>query len=169
MKNRIATVVGPSEAKNLWMGTFHSVFARILRSEGEKLGYPSNFTIYDTQDSVRLIASIIKEMQLEKDKYKPKQVLGRISQFKNSLITVRAYYQNPEIMEADKDSGRPKMGSIYKEYVDRCFKAGAMDFDDLLLRTNELLTRFPEVLANTRTGLGISWLMSIRIRIIHNT
>jgi len=147
MKNRIATVVGPSEAKNLWMGTFHSVFARILRSEGEKLGYPSNFTIYDTQDSVRLIASIIKEMQLEKDKYKPKQVLGRISQFKNSLITVRAYYQNPELMEADKISGRAKMGSIYREYVDRCFKAGAMDFDDLLLRTNELLTRFPEVLA----------------------
>jgi DNA helicase-2/ATP-dependent DNA helicase PcrA len=147
MKNRIATVVGPSEAKNLWMGTFHSVFARILRSEGEKLGYPSNFTIYDTQDSVRLIASIIKEMQLEKDKYKPKQALGRISQFKNSLITVRAYYQNPELLEADKASGRPKMGSIYQQYVDRCFKAGAMDFDDLLLRTNELLTRFPEVLA----------------------
>ena len=147
MKSRIAGVVGPSEAKNLWMGTFHSVFARILRSEAEKLGYPSNFTIYDTQDSVRLISSIIKELQLEKDKYKPKQVLGRISQFKNSLITVRAYYQNPEVMEADKVSGRPKIGSIYKEYVDRCFKAGAMDFDDLLLRTNELLTRFPEVLA----------------------
>ena len=147
MKSRIAGVVGPSEAKNLWMGTFHSVFARILRSEADKLGYPSNFTIYDTQDSVRLISSIIKELQLEKDKYKAKQVLGRISQFKNSLITVRAYYQNPEIMEADKVSGRPKMGSIYKAYVDRCFKAGAMDFDDLLLRTNELLTRFPEVLA----------------------
>ncbi len=147
MKSRIAGVVGPSEAKNLWMGTFHSVFARILRSEAEKLGYPSNFTIYDTQDSVRLISSIIKELQLEKEKYKAKQVLGRISQFKNSLITVRAYYQNPELIEADKVSGRPKIGSIYKEYVDRCFKAGAMDFDDLLLRTNELLTRFPEVLA----------------------
>lgn len=147
MKSRIAGVVGQSEAKNLWMGTFHSVFARILRSEADKLGYPSNFTIYDTQDSVRLISSIIKELQLEKDKYKPKQVLGRISQFKNSLITVRAYYQNPEVMEADKVSGRPKIGSIYKEYVERCFKAGAMDFDDLLLRTNELLTRFPEVLA----------------------
>ena len=147
MKSRIAGVVGPSEAKNLWMGTFHSVFARILRSEADKLGYPSNFTIYDSQDSVRLISSIIKELQLEKDKYKPKQVLGRISQFKNSLITVRAYYQNPELMEADKVSGRPKIGSIYKEYVERCFKAGAMDFDDLLLRTNELLTRFPEVLA----------------------
>ncbi len=147
MKNRIALVVGQSEAKNLWMGTFHSVFARILRSEGEKLGFPSNFTIYDTQDSVRLITSIIKELQLEKEKYKAKQILGRISQFKNSLITVRAYFQNPEIIEADKMSGRPKIGVIYREYVERCFKAGAMDFDDLLLRTNELLTRFPEVLA----------------------
>ncbi len=147
MKDRIAGVVGQSEAKNLWMGTFHSVFARILRSESEKLGFPSNFTIYDTQDSVRLISSIIKELQLEKEKYKAKQVFGRISQFKNSLITVRAYFQNPELIEADKMSGRPKIGSIYREYVDRCFKAGAMDFDDLLLRTNELLTRFPEVLA----------------------
>ncbi|PHR74504.1 MAG: ATP-dependent DNA helicase [Lutibacter sp.] len=147
MKKRIATVVGNSEAKNLWMGTFHSVFARILRSEGHHLGFPSNFTIYDTQDSVRLLSSIIKEMQLDKEKYKPKRVLGRISQFKNSLITVKAYYQNPELIEADKMASRPKMGDIYKQYVERCFKAGAMDFDDLLLRTNELLTRFPEVLA----------------------
>ena len=147
MKGRIAQVVGASEAKNLWMGTFHSVFARILRSEADHLGYPSNFTIYDTQDSVRLISSIIKELQLEKDKYKAKQVLGRISQYKNSLITVRAYFQNPEVMESDKMSGRPQMGVIYKEYVERCFKSGAMDFDDLLLKTNELLTRFPAVLA----------------------
>lgn len=147
MKNRIATVVGDSEAKNLWMGTFHSVFARILRSEADKLGFPSNFTIYDTQDSVRLLSAIIKEMGLEKDRYKPKQVLGRISQFKNSLITVKAYYQNSDLQEADKMASRPKMGEIYRQYVDRCFKSGAMDFDDLLLRTNELLTRFPEVLA----------------------
>ena len=147
MKTRIAGVVGQSEAKNLWMGTFHSVFARILRSESEKIGFPSNFTIYDTQDSVRLITSIIKELNLEKDKYKAKQILGRISQYKNSLITVRAYFNSPELLEADKMSGRPQIGKIYQEYVDRCFKAGAMDFDDLLLRTNELLTRFPEVLA----------------------
>jgi ATP-dependent DNA helicase UvrD/PcrA len=147
MKNRIATVVGNSEAKNLWMGTFHSVFARILRSEGHHLGYPSNFTIYDTQDAVRLLSSIIKEMQLDKDRYKPKQVLSRISSFKNSLITVKAYYNDPDLLEADKKAQRPKMGEIYRQYVDRCFKAGAMDFDDLLLRTNELLTRFPEVLA----------------------
>ncbi len=147
MKARIAGVVGESEAKNLWMGTFHSVFARILRSEGERLGYPSNFTIYDTQDSVRLISAIIKEFQLDKDRYKPKQVLSRISSFKNSLVTVRAYFNNSDLQEADMHASRPKIGDVYKEYVARCFKAGAMDFDDLLLRTNELLTRFPEVLA----------------------
>ena len=147
MKGRIAELVGDSEAKNLWMGTFHSVFARILRSEADKLGYPSNFTIYDTQDSDRLLASIIKEMGLEKDVYKTKQVRSRISAFKNSLITVRAYYNDTDLQESDAMSRRPKMGEIYKEYVDRCFKAGAMDFDDLLLRTNELLNRFPDVLA----------------------
>ncbi|MEY2670968.1 MAG: hypothetical protein RLZZ577_1284, partial [Bacteroidota bacterium] len=147
MKNRIASIVGASEAKNLWMGTFHSVFARILRSEAEHLGYPSNFTIYDSQDSVRLISSIIKEMQLDRDIYKPKQVLGRISSYKNSLITVKAYFNNPELQEADAMSKKPRLGEIYQNYVERCFKAGAMDFDDLLLKTNELLTRFPEILA----------------------
>lgn len=147
MKSRIASIVGDSEAKNLWMGTFHSVFAKILRFEAEKLGYPSNFTIYDTQDSQRLISSIIKEMKLDKDVYKYKQIHSRISSYKNSLITVRAYFQNPELVEADTMAKRPQFGAIYKAYVDRCFKAGAMDFDDLLLKTNELLTRFPEVLA----------------------
>jgi DNA helicase-2/ATP-dependent DNA helicase PcrA len=147
MKERIAGVVGASEAKNLWMGTFHSVFARILRSEADKLGFPSNFTIYDTQDSVRLISSIIKEMGLDKERYKAKQILNRISSFKNSLITVRAYFNNSDLQEADLHASRPKVGDIYKQYVDRCFKSGAMDFDDLLLRTNELLTRFPESLA----------------------
>ncbi|WP_127141803.1 ATP-dependent helicase [Flagellimonas marinaquae] len=146
MKKRIATIVGNSEAKNLWMGTFHSVFAKLLRFDGDKLGFPSNFTIYDTQDSQRLIASIIKEMGLDKDVYKYKQVQNRISSYKNSLITVKAYFQNPELMEADAMAKRPRLGEIYQNYVDRCFKAGAMDFDDLLLRTNELLTRFPEVL-----------------------
>ncbi|KAF2519334.1 UvrD-helicase domain-containing protein [Flavobacterium salilacus subsp. salilacus] len=146
MKKRIADIVGSSEAKNLWMGTFHSVFAKILRFEGEKLGFPSNFTIYDTQDSVRLISAIIKEMQLDKDIYKPKQVLNRISSYKNSLITVKAYYNDPDLQEADAMSKKPRLGEIYEKYVERCFKAGAMDFDDLLLRTNELLNRFPEVL-----------------------
>ena len=147
MKKRISDIVGAAEAKNLWMGTFHSVFARILRAEADKLGYPSNFTIYDTQDCVRLLGAIIKEMQLDKDIYKPKQVLGRISTYKNSLITVKAYFNNPELQEADAMSKKPRLGEIYQNYVDRCFKAGAMDFDDLLLKTNELLNRFPEVLA----------------------
>ncbi|MBY8962068.1 UvrD-helicase domain-containing protein [Flavobacterium sp. D11R37] len=147
MKSRIAAIVGASEAKNLWMGTFHSIFAKILRFEADKLGFPSNFTIYDTQDSVRLISAIIKEMQLDKDIYKPKQVLSRISTYKNSLITVKAYYNDPDLQEADAMSKKPRLGEIYEKYVERCFKAGAMDFDDLLLRTNELLNRFPEVLA----------------------
>lgn len=146
MKGRIADIVG-SEAKNLWMGTFHSVFAKILRFEGHHLGFPSNFTIYDSQDSQRLISSIIKEKGLDKDVYKTKQVHSRISSYKNSLITVKAYFNNPDLLEADAMAKRPQMGEIYKAYVERCFKAGAMDFDDLLLRTNELLTRFPAVLA----------------------
>ena len=147
MKARIGELVGEGEAKNLWMGTFHSVFARILRQEADKLGFPSNFTIYDTQDSDRLISSIIKEMWLDKDIYKYKQVRSRISAFKNSLITVKAYFNDSDLQESDTMSRRPQMGAIYKEYVERCFKAGAMDFDDLLLRTNELLNRYPEVLA----------------------
>ncbi len=146
MKQRIARIVGNSEAKNLWMGTFHSIFAKILRFEADKLGYPSNFTIYDTQDSQRLISAIIKEMGLDKDVYKYKQVYSRISSYKNSLITVKAYFQNAELQEADAMSKKPRLGEIYQHYVDRCFKAGAMDFDDLLLKTNELLNRFPEVL-----------------------
>lgn len=146
MKERISRIVGASETKNLWMGTFHSVFARILRAESDKLGYPSNFTIYDTQDSQRLIGQIIKELKLDKDVYKPNQIQHRISSYKNSLITVRAYFNNPELMEADAMAKRPRLGDIYQEYVERCFKAGAMDFDDLLLKTNELLSRFPEVL-----------------------
>ena len=147
MKSRIAEIVGESESKNLWMGTFHSVFARILRAEADRLGYPSSFTIYDTQDSERLVKSIIKEMNLDTDIYKPKQIRNRISSFKNSLITVRAYHNNPELVEADREARRSAMGNIYKNYVERCFKAGAMDFDDLLLKTNELLNRFPDVLA----------------------
>src|SRR5690606_1329950 len=146
MKSRIASIVGNSEAKNLWMGTFHSVFAKILRFEADKLGYPSNFSIYDTQDSQRLINAIIKEMGLDKDVYKYKQVQSRISSYKNSLITVKAYFNNPELMEADAMAKKPRLGDIYNEYCERCFKTGAMDFDDWLLKTNELLNRFPEVL-----------------------
>ncbi|QES93491.1 AAA family ATPase [Empedobacter brevis] len=147
MKERIGQVVGESNAKALWMGTFHSVFARILRVEAPLLGYPSDFTIYDQQDAVSVMTKIINEMHLDKDIYKPKQVLGRISQYKNNLITVRAYHNNQALIEADNEAMKPRMGDIYRAYVDRCFKSGAMDFDDLLLRTNEILTRFPEVLA----------------------
>ena len=147
MKKRIAQIVGSSESKNLWMGTFHSVFAKILRFEAHRLGYPSNFTIYDTQDSQSVIRAVIKEMHLDKDIYKYKQVYSRISSYKNSLITVTAYFNDPERMEADAMAKIPRLGDIYNSYVDKCFKAGAMDFDDLLLKTNELLTKFPEVLA----------------------
>ncbi|MFC7348395.1 ATP-dependent helicase [Chryseobacterium zhengzhouense] len=147
MKERIAKVVGQSNAKSLWMGTFHSVFARILRSEAHYLGYPSNFTIYDQQDALNVLKKVIKDLNIDGDLYKPKKVLARISNYKNNLITVRAYENNPELMEADEKANMKFMGKIYKKYVEECFKNGSMDFDDLLLKTNELLTRFPEVLA----------------------
>ncbi|WDF45509.1 3'-5' exonuclease [Chryseobacterium sp. KACC 21268] len=147
MKERIAKVVGPSDAKSLWMGTFHSVFARILRSEGHHLGYPSNFTIYDMQDALNVMKKVIKDLNIDSDIYKAKKVLSRISQYKNNLITVNAYFNNPELMESDEKANMKLIGEIYKKYVEACFRNGAMDFDDLLLKTNELLTRFPEVLA----------------------
>ena len=146
MKERIGLIVGESQAKTLWMGTFHSIFARILRSEADYLGYSSSFSIYDTQDSERLISSIIKELKLDKDLYKYRNIKNRISSLKNNLVTVKAYYNNPELIQQDKESRRPLFGKIYQTYVNRCFKASAMDFDDLLLKTNELLNRFPEVL-----------------------
>ena len=147
MKDRIAKVVGAIEAKSLWMGTFHSVFARILRSEAHYLGFPSNFTIYDSQDSLNVIKKVLKELNIDADLYKPKKVQARISTYKNNLITVKAYFNNPELIEADERANMKHIGLIYQKYVEACFKNGAMDFDDLLLRTNELLTRFPEVLA----------------------
>lgn len=147
MKERIAKVVGVSDARSLWMGTFHSVFARILRSEAHYLGYPSNFTIYDAQDALNVLKKVIKDMSVDAEVYKPKKVLSRISQYKNNLITVNAYFNNPELMEADERANMRLIGEIYRKYVEACFKNGAMDFDDLLLKTNELLTRFPEVLA----------------------
>ena len=147
MKSRISQIVGESKSKSLWMGTFHSIFARILRSESELLGYSSNFTIYDTQDSDRLISTIIKELKLDKDLYKYKNIRNRISSLKNNLVTVKAYLSNQELIQQDNESRRPMFGKVYQTYVNRCFKASAMDFDDLLLKTNELLNRFPEVLA----------------------
>ncbi|MDB2321662.1 UvrD-helicase domain-containing protein [Flavobacteriaceae bacterium] len=147
MKERISSMLDDNEAKNLWIGTFHSVFAKILRIEADKLGYPTNFTIYDTQDSQKLVSSIISELNLDKEIYKYKQIYSRISSYKNSLITVKAYNSNNELIESDRQARRPRLIDIYSEYVNRCFKAGAMDFDDLLLKTNELLSRFPQVLS----------------------
>ena len=146
MKERIANIVG-GEARNLWMGTFHSVFARILRIEAYKIGYTSNFTIYDTDDSQKLVGRIIKELNLDKDNYKYKSIFSRISSMKNNFISAESYINDDELLLSDKISNRPSFNQIYKEYVDRCFKAGAMDFDDLLLKTNELLSKFPETLA----------------------
>ena len=147
MKSRISLIVGEEKSKNLWMGTFHSIFARILRSEAELLGYSSNFTIYDTQDSERLLATIIKELKLDKDLYKYRNIRNRISSLKNNLVTIKAYLSNQELIQQDNEARRPMFGKVYQTYVNRCFKASAMDFDDLMLKTNELLNRFPEVLA----------------------
>ncbi|GAB3824765.1 3'-5' exonuclease [Hymenobacter jeollabukensis] len=145
MRARIEKVVGP-EAKNLWMGTFHSIFARILRSEADKLGYPRHFTIYDTQDTKTLITQIVKELDLDDKLYKPSTVLGRISAAKNKLISVQQYLQDPVIKQDDEAALRPKIGVIYQQYQQRCFKAGAMDFDDLLYQTNVLFKDHPDAL-----------------------
>jgi len=146
MKERIGQLIGGTEARNIWMGTFHSVFARILRVEAEKLNFPSNFSIYDTQDSKNLIKTIIKEMALDDKLYKPGFVQSRISGAKNNLVSPKAYRENVEIMSDDQVSGRGKLFEIYAEYNRRLFKASAMDFDDLLYKTNVLLRDFPETL-----------------------
>ena len=147
MKERIARIVGDSEAKNLWMGTFHSIFARILRVEGHQLGYPSNFTIYDSEDSKKAILNTIKGLSLDKEIYKPNNVARRISALKNALITPKEYQNSPDLQEQDAAARMPQMGDVYRSYVEKCFRAGAMDFDDLLLNTYFLLRKFPEVLA----------------------
>lgn len=145
MRNRIEKLVG-NEAKNVWMGTFHSVFARILRQESDKLGYPKTFTIYDTEDSKSLIKSIIKELNLDDKVYKANLVLGRISLSKNNLLTATAYANNAELTNSDKAANRPRFSEIFKMYTERCFKSGAMDFDDILVNTYKLLDTNPEVL-----------------------
>ncbi|MCF8362124.1 MAG: UvrD-helicase domain-containing protein [Prolixibacteraceae bacterium] len=146
MKERIADIVGNNVARHLWMGTFHSIFARILRVESAALGYPSSFTIYDTTDSKSLLRSIIKDMQLNDKTYKVNTVRGRISAAKNSLITAQNYAKNSEITEYDKSIRMPRISEIYKEYTRRCKVAGAMDFDDLLMNTNLLFHKHPEIL-----------------------
>ncbi|WP_345226423.1 ATP-dependent helicase [Hymenobacter koreensis] len=145
MRARIEKVVGP-EAKNLWMGTFHSIFARILRSEADKIGYPRHFTIYDTQDTKTLITQIVKELDLDDKLYKPSTVLSRISAAKNKLISVEQYLNDPVIRQDDEAALRPKIGVLYQQYQQRCFKAGAMDFDDLLYQTNVLFKEHVDVL-----------------------
>ena len=147
MKLRISSMIGESESKNIWMGTFHSVFAKILRFEAHKIGFTSDFTIYDTQDSERLISSIIKEKALDKDVYRAKSIRNRISSLKNNFITVNGYFANNELVESDNLSRKPETGNIYKEYSERLIKSNSMDFDDLLMKTNELLNNYPEVLA----------------------
>lgn len=147
MKNRISEMVGQNTARYLWMGTFHSIFARMLRIESETLGYPSNFTIYDSADSKSLVKSIIKDFKLDDKVYKPAVVSGRISAAKNNLVSAEMYATLPETTEYDQSIKMPLIGSIYKEYSKRCFLAGAMDFDDLLMKTNVLFRNHPEILA----------------------
>ncbi|WP_270088093.1 ATP-dependent helicase [Sphingobacterium sp. SYP-B4668] len=145
MRERIIKVVG-NEAKNIWMGTFHSVFAKILRVEAELIGYPRNFTIYDSDDTKSLIRTILREMNLDDKLYNANHVYSRISQAKNNLISPQEYNKNEAIKAEDQSNGRGQMGEIYMTYAQRCYRAGAMDFDDLLFKTNVLLNKHPEVL-----------------------
>lgn len=147
MKERIGHLVGEDNAKALWMGTFHSIFARILRNESQSLGYPSTFTIYDSQDTKNAIKQIAKSMNLDDEVYKTNDLYSRISYAKNNLITPRAYSESPHLLEADRVSKRPLTAQIYSQYVTRCYKAGVMDFDDILLNTNILFRDFPDILA----------------------
>ncbi|HJX71916.1 MAG TPA: UvrD-helicase domain-containing protein [Bacteroidales bacterium] len=146
MKERIGKLVGEEPARYLWMGTFHSIFARILRYEAEFLGYNYNYSIYDTTDSKSLVKSIVRELNLDEQIYKPGEVFGRISSAKNNLITAQAYNNNQQILDHDRAIRRERIGDIYRIYASRCKKANAMDFDDLLLNTNILFRDFPEVL-----------------------
>jgi len=145
MRERIMHTVG-AEAKNVWMGTFHSVFAKLLRVEADKIGYPNNFTIYDTDDSKSVLRAILKELSLDDKLYNPNFVYNRISAAKNNLISWQEYQQNDQIQADDFSTGRGHLGKIYETYATRCYRAGAMDFDDLLFKTNELLKRYPDVL-----------------------
>jgi DNA helicase-2/ATP-dependent DNA helicase PcrA len=145
MRERIETVAG-GEARNLWMGTFHAVFAKILRIEGHILGYPSNFTIYDTDDSRSLMRDILRENGLDDKIYKPDLVLNRISAAKNNLYSWKEYQDNVDFVNEDHTRGKPKMGMLFEQYVKRCFKASGMDFDDLLYNMYLLLSKSPEAL-----------------------
>ncbi len=147
MKERVTHILGNNEARNLYIGTFHSVFARILRAEADKIGYPRNFTIYDTDDSKSVVKTVIKEMDLDDKHYKPSTVFNRISSAKNSLITPDEYMNDYGLQQEDLRANRPMIGQIYTAYCNRCFKNGAMDFDDLLLKFYQLLSTHPESLS----------------------
>src|SRR3982751_5987029 len=147
MKERIEKVLGNNDARNLYIGTFHSVFARILRGEAPRLGYPSNFTIYDTDDAKSVIKAVINELELDDKHYKPNTVYNRISSAKNALVGPVEYANDHFIQQEDIRSNRPAISQIYLAYVKRCFKNGAMDFDDLLLKFYELLKNVPESLS----------------------
>ncbi len=146
MKERINRLLGQNIARLLWIGTFHSIFSRILRAEAELLGYTSSFTIYDTLDSKRAIKKIISDLSLDEQVYKPGEVLGAISRAKNNLISAESYSSNSQLIESDKRAGKRHIANIYRLYAERCFRADAMDFDDLLLKTNILLRDHPEIL-----------------------
>ena len=147
MKERIETMLDNNEARNLFIGTFHSVFARILRVEAIRLGYPADFTIYDTDDAKSVIKVIVKEMNLDDKLYKPSIIYNRISAAKNNLYTYREYQADQDIQEEDARSNRPKIGQIFETYSKRCFRNGAMDFDDILVNMYILLSNFPEALS----------------------
>ena len=146
MKERIMQLVNTSDARNVWMGTFHSIFARILRIEAEKIGFTSNFSIYDTDDSKALITQILKDLSLDTKVYPPKQVLSRISSAKSSLFSPEDYANNPDVQEADRKANKPLIAQLFKLYNDRLHRANAMDFDDILYFTNVLLRDNPDVL-----------------------
>jgi DNA helicase II / ATP-dependent DNA helicase PcrA len=146
MKERVEHILGNNEARNLYIGTFHSVFARILRSEAQRLGYPQSFTIYDTDDAKSVMKTVINELNLDDKHYKPAAVYNRISSAKNALIGPEEYATDHYLQQEDTRANRPAISQIYSAYVKRCFKNGAMDFDDLLLKFYELLKNFPDSL-----------------------
>src|SRR5678816_2721895 len=147
MRERVEKILGNNEARNLYIGTFHSVFARVLRIEAVKLGYPNNFTIYDTDDAKAVVKTVVHELSLDDKHYKPSSVYNRISSAKNSLVGPEEYARDYYIQQEDMRANRPAISQIYSAYVQRCFKNGAMDFDDLLLKFYELLTKIPEALS----------------------
>jgi ATP-dependent DNA helicase UvrD/PcrA len=149
MQARIEKVVGP-RANRVWAGTFHSIFARILRIEAKHIGYPSNFTIYDSDDTKSVIGTIINEMNLNKEQYNVNGIRSRISSAKSNLITPKLYQERADLMEEDKQAKRPYVAQIYEKYTARCKRSGAMDFDDLLFRLYELLQNHPEVVEKYR-------------------